>query len=208
MANHKDAEAPTRACSDATWEMIPWYVNGSLPADQVAAFEAEANSCPACQAELARLRALSDEVMEKELLEGAQARSWAKIKAQIAEEEAARKPAPQGWFAGLNRGALGLGGAALAACLVLVFQLVAPPDDGFVTLTSSDAGTVMMVQPAQGLERDLLQAVLAELGLSIASGPTEAGLYAIALPEDADVEALADLLVALPEVDFAAPGGP
>lgn len=205
---HEGTAGPVRTCSDETWEMIPWYVNGTLPNDQVAAFEADARSCPACQAEIARLEALAEEVSHGEQFEEAKARSWATLNAQIEAEKAARAPKPRGWFSGVNTGALGFGGAALAACLVLAFQFSGPSEDGFVTLTSGGDETVIMLQPADGLEREVLEALLAEQGLTIAAGPTDAGLYTVTLPTDADPEALAGILAALPEVDFAAPSGP
>ncbi|MEL7388648.1 MAG: hypothetical protein AAFN76_02600 [Pseudomonadota bacterium] len=211
--NLRDDQTPlARQCSDEVWDMIPWYVNGSLPEAEVQQFEREAASCEVCQAEIERQRFLADQVAVEKPVEQARVRSWEIIRAQLDTETVARAPRsePRRWFAGRNAGALGLTGLTAAVCLFVVVQFGGPGEDGFVTLTTAaeQAEAVIKFQPVPGLKDDRLNAIIAEHGLTNLSGPTDAGIYTVNVPKDGDAMAIADLLMALPEVDFAAPEGP
>uniref|UniRef100_A0AAN0MM07 Zf-HC2 domain-containing protein n=1 Tax=Yoonia rhodophyticola TaxID=3137370 RepID=A0AAN0MM07_9RHOB len=58
-----DTRPPQPArCPDAIWELIPWYVNGSLPEDEAATVAAHSETCPDCEAEIARQQVLAKKV--------------------------------------------------------------------------------------------------------------------------------------------------
>jgi len=46
------------------WELLPWYVNGSLDAEEKALFERHARGCISCRAELEAQHSVSTEVKE------------------------------------------------------------------------------------------------------------------------------------------------
>lgn len=204
---------------DELWELIPWYVNGSLPADEMEAVRQRMEDSPAFADEVRRQTTLAKEVATSDPFEAPTAASWDKLRAQI---EAERSPAaapqtpPRGnvvdisaWL-GRLQGNLLPAGLAVAAGLALVL-LVLPTDDGFRTLTGGGAeGASIRFQPAEGVAMAELDAILEARGLVRVSGPSEAGVYTAAPKVDgaaADLESLSAALKAAPEILFAAPGG-
>lgn len=202
---------------DAEWEMVPWYVNGSLSDSEMAALDVRKDTDPDFAAEIEHQLALATGVcmLTDPEIEAAQARSWAKLSAQIEADEAARKPAAaQGsWLSGLMSnlsGGYALAGVACAALLMAVFVMGPGPandPDGYRTLTSDPGaiGAFIKVQPAADLARADLERVLGENGLRIVDGPSDSGVFRVEVAEGSDMEAVATDLMAAPEILFAAP---
>lgn len=190
------------------WELIPWYVNGSMPADQSAMVEAHTKTCMICASELAHQREMAQEVGKTELYDVPMARSWEKLRAEAMADIAARTPTaePRSKWLGLARGQLAaLFGAAAIACvaLVLVLQTGMPNSDDFVTLTSAPEaeGQIIKFQATGTPAAD----DLAALGVLAITGPSEAGVYTATVAEDADAIAIANAMMARADILFAAP---
>ena len=205
----KDSQrmAPSR---DSIWELIPWYVNGSLPPEEADAVRRYSSGCPICAAEIESQRRLAESVAAEESLDISPSRNWEKLRAQIEADKRARTPQTPGgglrrWFPGLNMG-FALAGTAAAALLVAVL-VVQPSDHGFETLTSGEKQGVQTIkfQTAPGVDREVLDRVLASQGLTLVAGPSESGVYAARAPAGANLEEAAKALMATPEVLFAAP---
>ncbi|WP_373635692.1 zf-HC2 domain-containing protein [Yoonia sp. SS1-5] len=204
-----DTRPPQPArCPDAIWELIPWYVNGSLPEDEAATVAAHSETCPDCEAEIARQQVLAKKVATTDPFDAPLARSWDSLRAQIEADATARTPQPakRSWFAGLHGGVLALMGTVAVACVLVVVQVSAPRDGEFVTLTSggSETATQIKLLPAADVDASMLNALLAAQGMTITDGPSETGVYTADLPEGADATAIAEALMALSEIDFAA----
>ena len=203
--------------ADAEWELIPWYVNGSLSEEEAAALERRKEADPDFAAEIERQLALATGVcmLNDTEIEAAEARSWAKLSAQIAAEEAARKPiaAKRSWLSSIMsnlQGRYAMAGMACLALMLAAFLMGPGPSndpDGYRTLTSDpqQSGLFIKVQPAASLERAELERILNENGLTIVGGPSDTGVYRVAASAGTNIDNAAKDLMAAPEILFAAP---
>lgn len=213
MKLHDDIRSDPPNERDKAWELIPWYVNGTLSEDEVRLVEAHAMDSDAFSEEIARQSALAEGVAKTDPFEVPLERSWETLRAQVEADVAARTPAkqgPSGWRAAFQgRGLVAAGGLVAASiALVVAFQFDAPPGgNDFVTLTSSNGVDVPVVrfQTGEAMEIDALQDLLAPLGVVSVTGPSQSGVYSAVLSEDADVEAIAALIRERAEIVFAAP---
>ncbi|MBY6003073.1 hypothetical protein KUV62_04090 [Salipiger bermudensis] len=204
---HDSKPIPRSEAYETAWELIPWYVNGSLPEDEAELVRHQARISPEFAAEVARQHDLAQQVATVDPSDAPVDRSWEKLRAQIDAEATARAPVPRsrGWLAGL-RGGYTLGGLGVAACVLLAVVLFQPEGDDYQTLTSgSEAGPAIKFQLAGDLSPDALAQLLAAHGLTLIDGPSEAGVYTAAASAEADLATAARDLMATPEVLFAAP---
>lgn len=204
---HDSNPIPRSEAYETAWELIPWYVNGSLPEDEAELVRHQARISPEFAAEVARQHDLAQQVATVDPSDAPVDRSWEKLRAQIDAEATARAPVPRsrGWLAGL-RGGYTLGGLGVAACVLLAVVLFQPEGDDYQTLTSgSEAGPAIKFQLAGDLSPDALAQLLAAHGLTLIDGPSEAGVYTAAASAEADLATAARDLMATPEVLFAAP---
>ena len=201
---------------DAVWELIPWYVNGTLGVQEAQMVERKRDSDPEFAAELEHQLAVAAGVrmLTEPEVEQAEARSWDSLRARIEAEEGARSPAQQrswwaGWLPDLQGGYAMAGLACVALLLGVVFLGQTGPgsDQGFQTLTSDpqSGGMVIKIQPAADLDRAVLERLLSENGLKLIGDPSSAGVYRAEIAEGADPQAVADILMGTPEILFAAP---
>lgn len=221
--------------TDALWELIPWYVNGSLGAAETRAVEARRDADPAFAAEIERQSALAAGLAMQEVpdLEAAEARSIASLRARIEAEDRARTaaaPAGQAWWTrwlpDLGRGGFAAAGTACAALVAVLFLsgvMTGNTPDGpggdYRTLTSDPGapGTFIKFQPAGGVTRAALERLLAEHGMELVGDASETGVFRARLrdrtgqatgtgtDEGLDTDALAGTLMQAEEILFAAP---
>ncbi|XDA99872.1 hypothetical protein AB1M95_08220 [Sulfitobacter sp. LCG007] len=205
---HDAPETPRSEAYETAWELIPWYVNGSLPADEAELVRHQARISSHFAAEVARQVKLAKQVATFDPSEAPVDRSWEKLRRQIESESRARAPRKEskGWLSGL-RGGYAYGGIGVAACaLVAALVVFRPQDDAFRTLTSgSDARQAIKFQLAVDLTEDDLASLLAAHGLTLLDGPSATGIYTAAAAPGADLETAATDLMAGSEVLFAAP---
>ncbi|MEP5728186.1 MAG: zf-HC2 domain-containing protein [Sulfitobacter sp.] len=212
MKSHNIQTSDPEACETSFWELIPWYVNGSMPAEEAEAFAQHLETCPDCHAEINRQHMLAKEVATTDPFEVPLAQSWETLRSQITAESKARTPQRQSlWrFFEARKGLAALIGSASLACLVLIVQVQNPSDDGFQTLTTtpdSDAPRIKF-QVAPGTTDTALEQILAREGVTLASGPTKQGIYTAIVTTDKNAEAIADALMATPTIVFAATEAP
>ncbi|MDO6590533.1 hypothetical protein DS901_18240 [Loktanella sp. D2R18] len=205
MKSHNTKFSRDAGCPDHIWELIPWYVNGSLPQEQAEAVELHGETCPACAAEIGRQRTLAKDVVKVDPFEVPLSRSWETLRAQIEAENWAMTPkVEKRRFAGLHGGIIALIGTVAVACLLVVAM---PVQTDFDMLTSApDTATdVIKLQLAPNMVQAQLEQVLSEFGSTLIAGPSENGVYTITVEGDADLQAVADALMSTPEIAFAAP---
>lgn len=205
----------TENTQDQIFELIPWYVNGSLSDAEAKMVETYADSDPKCRAEIDRQSEIAAGVCMLEPLEAdaaAQARSWDQLSAAIASEQKARSPARQraAWFPSF-RGMTALAGTLAAVVMVAVIFTgpTDPTNQDFRTFTSGDGGDaqVIMFQLAPGTDDNALATVLADHGLTLLGEPTETGVYRASVSTEALPQDTAEALMSTPEILFAAPEG-
>lgn len=205
MPESRDINRPD--AFETAWELIPWYVNGSLPENEAALVRDQARISPQLAAEIARQRVLAQQVATVDPSEAPVDRSWEKLRAQIASEKRAQMPRQEakGWLAGL-RGGYALGGLGVAACVLLAVLLVEPAGVTYRTLTSSpETGPAIKFQLAGDLAEGELTQLLAAHGLTLLEGPSDAGVYTASAAPGVDLARAAKDLMATANVQFAAP---
>lgn len=201
--------------------IIPWLVNGSLPADAEPALREHISGCPACRADYEeQLRVRAAMRAEGPLVFAAES-SYQKLIARIQKPDAGREAAA---------GAAGLGPPQamaplrqtrpivrwLAAAVILqAFALgigawkwhstVVAGDARYVTLTSAspshDSGPRVRVLFRTDLPVGDLQKVLQQAGAQIIDGPADGDVYTLQLASPKRIAALR----ANPAVLFAEP---
>lgn len=193
---------------DDVFELLPWYHNGSLAELEQARVEAHLANCEVCREELAHCAALEEATInEREAHWQAGDRDVDRVLRRIAAVEAVPKPArvapkrEQRWWSVAPRPArwaLVAQAAAIAALAFALFMPRAQPPVGYETLTApaSAATELPRVQIvfAAGVTEQELRALVHSVDGSIVSGPTQRGVYELALPGPAQLEpALASL---------------
>ncbi|MFK7943741.1 MAG: zf-HC2 domain-containing protein [Paracoccaceae bacterium] len=199
---------------ESIWELIPWYVNGSLSDAETALVERHKEACLECEVEIDSQLGVAARMSMLDDFEAPRARSLETLKARIAAEENARAPIaePAGlasWLPSL-RGGLTYAAAGFAAIMLAVMVMspgVQPDDEGFRTLTSDpdQAGVFIKFQAAGDVNIAVLEGILAQQGLTLAGGPSETGVYRATASEGMDVQAVSNVLMSAPEILFAAP---
>jgi hypothetical protein len=199
---------------------MPWFVNATLSESQTQMVTDHLRVCASCRADAAELGQLRLQLRAPAQVEHAPHAGWQKLLAHIDGAERDANPIPavarprprggllQGWLpAAVVMQALAL--AAIGA--VLLLRPAAAPTPDFRTLSTAQtepAALRVVFAPATTLGE--LQALLQANQLSVLAGPTDAGIFTLAL-RSADrklsrEEALARLR-ADPRVRFAEPVG-
>lgn len=157
-------------------QMLPWYVNGTLTADERQIVEAYLAQVPEAQDEVAFLRRLRDEVKATQPATTPGEFGLKRLQRQIEQERVSRWRGAGFWRA-----------AAVAAALVVLvqgavlFETWRSGDDFIVAGTGERSAVVLQLtfdpQATEAEIREALQAVDAHL----VSGPGALGVYRVAL---------------------------
>ncbi len=164
-------------------ELLPWYVNGTLPQRQREDVAAHLAECKRCRKEVAFLEEIREGIREGS--DGADAGEIGlrRLLREVEREEA-RKPTRSWW-----RPALGLAAAMIIGIqMVLLLNLEREPSDSFTPLSGAEKlGAVLQIRfnPAatEAQIRELLQSVNARL----VDGPGAIGVYRLRL-EGRDID--------------------
>jgi predicted anti-sigma-YlaC factor YlaD len=196
-----------------TWDLIPWLVNGRAHGPERQRAEAHLRECEACRTELdtqQRLQAAMAQEASLDLLPAASLqRLHAKLDAQAATgarpQRAARSRSKLRWLVA----------AVVVESIGLMFMSAAlwrqdVPSAPYRTVTSAMVGSSASIRAvfAPQLPVHELQTLLETSHLKIVAGPSEAGVYSLALPSAAGPRAIESALATLrahPGVRFAEP---
>jgi len=193
-AEDTDRPADRRAEHERAAELLPWYVNGTLPAGERAWVERHVKSCLPCRAALRSELRLAALVRAQPTVQLSADEGFERLRERIARPALpTARHVP--WL--LATAAT----AAFAAWLAVDLARQPPPDAEFATLTSGGPATLAidLVFAPDATEADV-RAVVREIGGTIVAGPTELGRYTVAL-ERTDPPADIDALVAALERD-------
>jgi len=198
-------------------ELLPWFLNGTLDADESGQVEQHLHTCAACRSELQCLRELQSAYVESDLAPAAEA-AFGRLLPRLAPPA----PADRRRASGAGAGAAWPGlfpvwlKIALAAQFGVIFALgwaVLQPErsaSAFHVLSAPGApahvaGDLVVVfdpaAPQREVERILLRA-----GARVVDGPTSSNGWVLAVPKGGVQPALAGLR-AEPLVMLAAPLG-
>jgi anti-sigma factor RsiW len=182
------------------WELIPWLVNGRLNAEEAAAVKAHIESCAECGGEYAQQLHIFDAMQADESIAFASEASFQKLAARLdAAPIRPRTQLPVHWLTAASIiAALGLaawGGwflkRAPAAAIPAYSTLTAPP-------AVAAGGTQLRVVFRSTLTLSELARLLHSIDAHISDGPTEAGVFTLALaPGRSSAAGVAQRLAAL-----------
>lgn len=203
-----------------TWDLIPWLVNGRADGAERQRAEAHLRDCPACRSELDLQQRLQAEMVQRSGLDQLPSGSFQRLMAKIdtLEETSERaslrravrsRPSLSRW----------LMAAVIVESIGLMFlsaklwrnenpQALAAPYHTVTSPTPAMGSAVIRAVFSPQLPLQELQNLLDASHLKIVSGPTEAGVYSLALPSSADPHAIETALRELraqPSVRFAEP---
>jgi hypothetical protein len=200
------SELPTH---ERAFELLPWLVNGSLPAEERDLVEQHVRNCLSCHRELKEQQRLRAALRSQPAIHVSAQTGFDRLTRDLSTspERIASRARP---FAAFARFAVvaAAGGALLGALLWLLplrDDRYAPTFETLATqptATSVPAIDVIFVQSVTAAE---IQRLLEEIDGSIAAGPTDVGRYTVRLDgaRNADVDALLARLQRDPRVRFA-----
>ena len=210
------------------WELLPWYVNGTLKGQELADVEAHVAHCPKCQCEVQRWRDLAATVQkDHEEVWIPSPSHFASVMAQIQAAEASKVPLRTWWtrFTDFRvwladtpraiRWTLALQ-SALIVVLAVALAWQTPPSAPPLYRTLTRGGEKawasharLRIVVAEDTTEKEMQVLLASISATIVQGPSSTGVYTIALSEkNPTPEKLAHVLKvarAYPKVRLAEP---
>lgn len=190
-----------RSPHDETQMLLPWWVNGTLSADEAAIVQSHIGECAECRRDAAAERELFRQVAEMPRIASGRREAAPKPPAAIFF---LRRRVPVAW---LLAGQLATAAAIALAIYAPAFQEAPAPT--YQTLGSpghESAGNVVVVFHPQNSELDMRNA-LANAGARIVDGPNASGAYVLNVPPASRREAV-DRLRAMPQVMLAEPIDP
>jgi len=193
-------------------QLLPWYVNGTLEADESAMVEAHLVECAECRADLAAERVMAREVAALPLdVEHA----WSMLSDRIDAAGPPRRLAEPVPFL-RRKVAIGwaLGGPLAAAAAVAFAVAVVPGAPSPAGETYRALGSAPTAAPGNALvmfkpdARDVdLRSALTKAGARVVDGPTASGAYVVRIAPASRAQALDDLR-SMPQIVLAEPIDP
>ena len=186
-------------------QLLPWYTNGTLDADEAARVEAHVADCAECRAE-----AESDAILAREIaaFNPSAEQGWTALDARLDQIPQRRGPVallrrriPVAWMI-----------AGQAAAVAFAVYVAVPPieaDRTYHALGSApanEAGNVVIVFQPEISERDM-RSVLLRSDARVVDGPNASGAYVVRVPQGGRVAAL-ERLRGMPQVMLAEPIDP
>ncbi len=187
------------------WELLPWYVNGSLDDDEKRLIERHAQVCITCRSELNEQRRVREDVrrVDVEILvaRGAFRELDERIHRSRAQTELPRGvlDATRLWFTDIGGAARAWSAAAVSTAAVVAAAFVWAPgrDDGSVTVTGGEYRTLTSASSASSvgaqdvrivfsdrLTFDEVRNTLAPLDAEIVEGPSGQGVFRVRIGDE------------------------
>lgn len=177
--------------------LLPWYLNGTLGADEQQQVDHWLQSSEQAREALAQLQLIQQQVQEQDSVTAPVDMGWQRFKQQlpVASQPAPEQSSPFNWQR--------LMATAAAVVIAVQFALLInleQPQNGRVlsgdngTVTSPAAGVIVKVMPADSANWQDLQGLLAQADASIIGGPSAMGLLTLQLNDSQPVDARIELL--------------
>lgn len=181
------------------WELLPWYVNGSLDGDELERFEAHLAGCEVCRSELVVEERWAREIRASEELVYSPDRAFAELRGRLAGSERDRAGASRaegsrlgrlwrragGETSGALRFALLAQAAAIVALVAVLWLEPAPAEFRTVSdpvAESAVEGAAVRVVFAEGATEVDLRELLLGVGARLVDGPSPHGVYTLEVP--------------------------
>lgn len=216
----REPEAMAQEIHRRVWDLLPWHANATLNPAERAEVEQHLESCVACREELALCRVAGEAVHETR--DGAwepPAEQLDRLLSKLPPSSVSRPdagpltrirewwqalPRPVGWVLAGESAAV----AILAA--VVLWQATGPEPSLYETLSSaapleSTSAAQLQIAFGETTTEPQLRNLLRTAGASIVRGPSELGIYTIALDPSAETERAVRRLRADPHVRLVEP---
>lgn len=186
---------------DDVWHVLPFYVNGTLRGPARADVDAHLATCTECRAELVTQTQVRDTILREDVRQESAQSSFDQLWDRIVEDEAvseahhanAQSNVPALPRVPANRAmkwlvaAVIVEGIGLATLSAMTWSQGASTSPDYRTLSSQDtpqpSGGQIRAVFSPDLKLAELQSLLSGSKLSVVGGPTEAGVYTLALEE-------------------------
>jgi hypothetical protein len=187
MIDHLQAQRT--AAHNRCWQQLPWWLNGTLPTEDVGAVEQHLAECTLCAVELELQRALQQRLRDADPVTIAPQNAWQKMAQRLDDEDEALA---RGHFK-LRPKHVGAWQWAVAAQALLIVGLVLwqqlwqpQSQPRYETLAAVTAVTTTRGSVRVVFRHDVtvaeINTLLHETSVQIVAGPSEAGVYTLALP--------------------------
>jgi hypothetical protein len=212
---------------ERTWELLPWYANGSLAPNEREAVEAHLGECPRCQLELTECRSLDAALRASEqAVPSPHPVQLARLMARIDALEGSEAPAAggdllgaaghgvRGFWAAAGSSPLRWAVAAQLALLLALGALVAShplwrPDAVYQVLSEQAPRAGIRVLFAEEASQRQIRDLLERIHARIVDGPSPVGAYIIQIAPGGSrqdpLEVVLTYLQSQPLVRFAQP---
>ncbi len=168
--------------------LLPWYVNGTLEAEERRAVEAYLEESAHARDEVELLRQLRQQVKEQEFENSPGELGLQRLKREIKQDAAQQKGSADRMTGKVLTVASFWRPLAIAACLAIVVQAGVMvgmnsgliPTGGDVTIAGKSPAVMQVTFAPDATEQDIRE-VLQAAGASIADGPTALGIYNLRL---------------------------
>jgi len=195
----------TKSVHQRSQELLPWFVTGTLDAEESVGLEQHLQGCPACRAELESLRAFQTAYVSSDIPPDA-GHALSKLRTRLDSEASAPKMRRQRPglrlpdLLGLSPGWMKLALAAqFGVILALGFEFVQTERAGFEyhTLASAStparaAGSLVVVFDPNAAQREVAR-ILRRSGARVVDGPTASNGYVLVTARGGLQDALASL---------------
>jgi anti-sigma factor RsiW len=203
------------ACREVS-ERIPWYVNGTISEDERQRVDAHLKHCANCRNELAQDRLVYQGMTADMAVEYMPAASLKRLQARLDAVEAEppeEVPAGESERPPMRRQGLLMASIVVMAVAISVLAVnqwmqfrarTSAPKYHTVTIPMTRAqGEVIRAVFSPTITLVEVQSILDEAGLTIVSGPTEAGVYSLAANSRRSVSSSLGILRGNAQVRFA-----
>lgn len=202
---------------DELRELIPLYLNGTLPQDERQKFEEALNKYPELRRELMEFSEIKDlyKEIKKEVPPPSELlykRILSSIRSEAEAVSASQKKGHIEQFQNFLKGffsspRVSWGIVAVQLVIILLLVITTSKEDRFRTLTSEHISRgegirINVVFDKESREKEIRE-ILNSIGASIISGPLPEGLYIIELKDERDTEAVLKTLRSSRIVRFA-----
>jgi anti-sigma factor RsiW len=227
MAMNDHAEGGGRLGHQEVWELLPWYVNGTLEEEERRSVEGHLERCPLCRGEVRAGHELAVAVRRAAELPLATGRGLERLMARIDEEGAPQAPTAgdAGWWRrtpaaarwgllvqaavlaflivglGWSLGRPGTTPATGSAPAPAAFETLGGPGPSMLPAAGDDAFAVRVVF-APDASAEALRRLLRSTGGEVTGGPSPAGVFTLTFT-GTDATATLTRLRAAPEVELA-----
>ena len=187
------------------FELLPWFVNGTLSGAERDGVEAHVRACIVCRRELKEQQRLYGAVRARRTADGSAEAGFDRLDRAID----AAAPAPRAWsrrYASAAPFAIAAAaGVAVLAILLWFTPLPEVADGEYSTLATQPSSDVLLLDVvfAEDATAAQMQQLLDDIGGEIVAGPSKLGRYSVRVADGARLTDVLGTLAADPRVRFA-----